>query len=147
MTRKLFIQTEYSLYFACLMIILLTGCSQENIPDSTKTISHNYSKLVYPGTNDRLIYTPDEKGNIIPDFSYAGYMGGGVRLPDVPVKVTVEPGKGDDAARIQEAIEKASAWPVRQCVVSEFSTWEDSVTYRQKSVVNLHHPVNRPVTL
>ena len=51
----------------------------------------NHSKLVYPGPDGRLVYVPDEKGNIIPDFSHCGYMGGGVALPDVPVVLTVRP--------------------------------------------------------
>ena len=51
----------------------------------------NHSKLVYPGPDGRLVYVPDEKGNIIPDFSHCGYMGGGVALPDVPIVLTVQP--------------------------------------------------------
>ena len=43
--------------------------------------------------------------NTIPDFSYAGYMGGGVSLPtDIPIEATVTPEAGDDARRIQAAI-------------------------------------------
>ena len=70
----------------------------------------NYSKLVYPGPDGRLVYVPDEKGNIIPDFSHCGYMGGGVALPDVPVVLTVQPqAEGDDTARLQAAIDDVSA--------------------------------------
>ena len=70
----------------------------------------NYSKLVYPGPDGRLVYVPDEKGNIIPDFSHCGYMGGGVALPDVPVVLTVQPQtEGDDTARLQAAIDDVSA--------------------------------------
>ena len=32
----------------------------------------NYSELVYPGEDGKLVYTPDEKGNVIPDFSHCG---------------------------------------------------------------------------
>ncbi len=68
------------------------------------------SKLVYPGPDGRLVYVPDEKGNIIPDFSHCGYMGGGVALPDVPVAMTVQPqAGGDDTARLQAAIDDVSA--------------------------------------
>ena len=68
------------------------------------------SKLVYPGPDGRLVYVPDEKGNIIPDFSHCGYMGGGVALPDVPVAMTVQPqAEGDDTARLQAAIDDVSA--------------------------------------
>ena len=69
----------------------------------------NFSKLVHPGTDGRLAYTPDSRGNIAPDFSFAGYMGGGVKLPNVPVKAEVKPGGGNDAARIQAAIDRVSA--------------------------------------
>jgi hypothetical protein len=44
------------------------------------------------------------------DFSYAGYMGGGVALPGVPVAITIKPSGGkDDSALIQGAINKVSA--------------------------------------
>ena len=47
------------------------------------------------------------------DFSTAGYMGGGVALPDVPVKKTVQPTSGpDDTAAIQAAIDAVSILPV-----------------------------------
>ena len=84
------------------------GCSIDN----KAIISKNYSELIYPGKDGRLIYMSDEKGNIIPDFSHAGYMGGGVKLPIVPVRVTVEPGKGNDALRIQASIDRVSKMPL-----------------------------------
>ncbi len=69
----------------------------------------NYSKLVYPGSDGRLVYAPDEQGNAIPDFSHCGYMGGGVALPDVPVVMAVHPrAEGDDTERLQAAIDAVS---------------------------------------
>ena len=41
--------------------------------------------------NGKLVYVPDEKGNIVPDYSHAGY-GGGMDIPLVPVRAVVEPG-------------------------------------------------------
>src|SRR4051812_33381288 len=38
----------------------------------------------------KLIYKATEQGDKIIDFSHAGYMGGGVRLPEAPVKITLE---------------------------------------------------------
>ncbi|MDA8692506.1 hypothetical protein N9L92_00475 [Saprospiraceae bacterium] len=39
--------------------------------------------------------------NTIPDFSFAGYMGGGVALPtDIAIYASVIPEEGDDASRI-----------------------------------------------
>ncbi len=69
----------------------------------------NHSGLVHPGPDGRLEYIPDTRGNTVPDFSYAGYMGGGVKLPKAPVKAEVKPGGGNDAARIQTAIDRVSA--------------------------------------
>lgn len=40
----------------------------------------------------------------LPDFSFAGYMNGGIPLPTVPVLVTVDPLDGDNKDQIQEAI-------------------------------------------
>jgi hypothetical protein len=46
------------------------------------------------------------------DFSHAGYMGGGVALPNVPVRRTVRPsGTGDDTAAIQGALDELAALP------------------------------------
>lgn len=68
----------------------------------------NYSKLAYPGRSGRLIYVPDELGNSIPDFSNCGYMGGGVRLPEVPVRAEVVAQASDARERIQDAIDSVS---------------------------------------
>jgi hypothetical protein len=46
------------------------------------------------------------------DFSYAGYMGGGVSLPTVPVKITLSPAAGDNTEAIQNAINAVSAMPI-----------------------------------
>jgi hypothetical protein len=70
-----------------------------------------YSKLVHPGEDGRLVYISDEDGGIVPDFSYAGYMGGGVRLPKLPVVAKVTASGENDAAKIQAVIDKVSAMP------------------------------------
>ena len=57
----------------------------------------------------RLHYVSDENGNRVPDFSFAGYRGGGVPLPQVVARVTVSPAEGDATARIQAAIDEVSA--------------------------------------
>src|SRR4051795_316259 len=67
---------------------------------------------VYPGTDGRLVYVPDEQGNTIPDFSHAGYEGGGKPIPSVPVKETVWPVAGDNTANLQAAIDRVSALPL-----------------------------------
>ncbi|MDP4273226.1 MAG: hypothetical protein Q8907_02990, partial [Bacteroidota bacterium] len=49
--------------------------------------------------------------NIIPDFSFVGYMEGKVPLPDVPVVKTVEPVSGECHQVLQAAIDEVSALP------------------------------------
>jgi hypothetical protein len=48
------------------------------------------------------------KVNVLPDFSHAGYEGGGVALPTASVKKTLSPVAGDDRAQIQAAIDAVS---------------------------------------
>lgn len=71
------------------------------------------SQWVYPGPDGRLIYRTTPAGDRIMNFSSAGYMGGGVALPNVPVKRTAVPsGKSDDTAVIQTAIDEVAAMPL-----------------------------------
>ena len=63
-------------------------------------------------SNGKLVYRTLPRGDRIADFSYAGYMGGGVVLPRVPVARTVQPSGGDDTAAIQHAIDEVSAKPI-----------------------------------
>ncbi len=70
------------------------------------------SEWVHPGPDGKLVYQTTPAGDRIMDFSYAGYLGGGVALPEVPVKLTVQPVEGDSTAVIQEAIDKVSALDV-----------------------------------
>src|SRR4051812_23610336 len=59
-----------------------------------------------------LVYAKDPQGNRIPDFSAAGYSGGGVPLPVVPARVTVAPVEGDDRSRIQAALDYVASLPL-----------------------------------
>ena len=68
----------------------------------------NYVELDQAG---RLVYAADGRGNRIPDFSRCGYMGGGVAIPDAPVKVVVSPAEGDNGPRIQAAIDLVARQP------------------------------------
>ncbi len=69
------------------------------------------SVWVFPGPDGKLVYKSDAQGNRIPDFSNVGYRGGGVPLPELPVKAVVEPAPGDAGARIQAAIDEVSKLP------------------------------------
>jgi len=69
----------------------------------------NFSRLVHPDKDGKLVYTPDERGNVIPDFSHCGYRGGGLVIPNVSVVITVEPqADGDDTERLQAKIDDLS---------------------------------------
>ena len=49
-------------------------------------------------------YLEDGETGVV-DFSYAGYMANEQALPNVPVKVVVNPAAGDDGQRIQAALD------------------------------------------
>jgi hypothetical protein len=72
------------------------------------------SEWVHRGADGKLVYKTTPAGDRILDFSHAGYMGGGVAIPEVPVKRTVKPSGGDDdAAVIQAALDEVAALPLR----------------------------------
>lgn len=84
----------------------------------TLGIQAQQSTLVYPGNDGKLVYIPHANNgesnavNILPDFSHAGYLNGGAKVPvgDVPVKVTLYPtASGQDRTRIQAAIDQVCA--------------------------------------
>jgi hypothetical protein len=80
-----------------------------------------------------LQYKYDSLGNRVMDYSYAGYKGGGVALPVVPVAVTVTPVSGDSTTNIQAAITTVSAMPLdsngfRGAVLLEPGTYNVSST-------------------
>ncbi len=57
------------------------------------------------GSGDGLKYQTYDDGDRVPDFSYAGFAAGRSELPDVPIRIVVEPADGDDGGRIQRAID------------------------------------------
>jgi len=67
---------------------------------------------VYPGVDGKLVYVPDDQGNLIHDASHAGYGGGGVAIPTVAVRETIWPVPGDNSAHVQAAIDRVSALPL-----------------------------------
>jgi hypothetical protein len=72
------------------------------------------SALAHTAPDGRLIYGPyanqgdTRELNLLPDWSSCGYMGGGVAIPDIPVRITISPVPGDDRANIQAAIDYVS---------------------------------------
>ena len=96
-------KTKFHFFIAMLSISMLHVFAQD-IPPTTS--------LVYPGTDGKLVYVADSLGNKIPDFSNAGYKGGGVTIPYVAVKATVWPVQGDNSDVIQKAIDSVSGLPL-----------------------------------
>jgi hypothetical protein len=77
----------------------------------TSSLADGQSQWVYPDAGGKLAYRALPSGDRIMDFSSAGYGGGGVAIPDVPVKVTVQPG-GSDSANIQKGLDQISQLPL-----------------------------------
>jgi hypothetical protein len=93
------------------------------------------------GADGKLAYQTLPTGDRIMDFSSAGYMGGGVALPDVPEKKRVRPSGGDDTAAIQAALDEVATLPAvngfRGAVVLERGEFhsEASLNLRASGVV------------
>jgi hypothetical protein len=68
-------------------------------------------RYVHVGAEGRLVYEIGPRGDRMPDYSHAGYAGGGVEPPRVPVKVIVSPIEGDDTDEIQRAIDHVAELP------------------------------------
>ena len=68
-------------------------------------------RVISLGKDGKLAYLFGPQGNRVPDFSHAGYMGGGIPIPDAAACVVVPPGDGDATPRIQSAIEYVSTLP------------------------------------
>ena len=76
---------------------------------SVKLVASNSSSLVFTNETGKLAYIADKNGNCIPDFSYAGYRGGGVSIPMVTVVKQLTPSGSDDTVAIQNAIKWVGA--------------------------------------
>lgn len=90
-------------------VCLCPARAQEKVPRAEGVAG---SAWVYPGPDGKLVYKTTPQGDRIMDFSHAGYKGGGVPLPDVPVRATVRPPADpaeDCTALIQGAIDRVSA--------------------------------------
>ena len=88
-----------------LLLFLLAGAISEL---AGINIYATESQWVYLDPQGRLTCRRFPMGDHIMDFSAAGYMGGGVKIPVVPVKKTVSASGGDDTAVIQDAINEVS---------------------------------------
>jgi len=98
--------------FPTLFLSVLIGLIPVQSKAQNKTIDKSNlaeSQWVSMGPEKKLSYQNLPSGNRIMDFSYAGYRGGGVSIPTVPVKITVSPIAGDNSDAIQQAIDQVSA--------------------------------------
>ncbi|QMV18250.1 hypothetical protein GOB94_05760 [Granulicella sp. 5B5] len=66
------------------------------------------SAWAHLGPHGDLVYKTTPRGDRIPDFSYAGYMAGGVALPTAPVAETLNPSGSDDTAALQAALDRTA---------------------------------------
>jgi hypothetical protein len=110
-----YIDSKFSQVKVSLILFLLFTNAFVWARDLKKEKEPGKSEWVYLGADGKLVYKKSPKGDRIMDFSYAGYMGGGVALPNVTVKVTVKPlsyANADCTALIQAAIDKVSAMPL-----------------------------------
>lgn len=72
------------------------------------------SDIIFKNPDGSLTYISDTEGNRIPDYSHAGYKGGGVTLPEIPVKLEISPVAGDNARHIQNAINTVASLPINE---------------------------------
>jgi len=70
------------------------------------------STLVSVGSNGKLVYTADSKGNKVPDFSGVGYMNSESPIPTVGVVRIVNAVSGDNLSNVQTAINEVAALPL-----------------------------------
>ncbi len=88
---------------SCLLVIVTFLCAD---------VYAQKSEWVYTGVDGKLAYKALPAGDKIMDFSNAGYMGGGVSIPDVAVKLTLNPVDGDYAEAIQNALDGVAKMPL-----------------------------------
>src|SRR5688500_18183541 len=75
--------SRFVLLGTVVLVVTSAGCAHPS--------EGRVSEWVSRGADGKLVYKTTERGDRIMDFSHAGYMGGGVAIPDVPVMVTVKP--------------------------------------------------------
>ncbi|KAF9583366.1 hypothetical protein BGW38_009664 [Lunasporangiospora selenospora] len=98
--------------------------NQDQKPLET-TMKHQIQVQASPFVAPPSDFPADEWGNTIPDFSQVGYRNGNVPLPQVPVKVTLQPSvdpRINDRDRIQEAIDFVGRLPLTQLLLRDGKT-------------------------
>lgn len=90
-------------------ITLLIGLFNAQAQPAAPPASSEWATMNARG---KLVYKTLPKGDRILDFSYAGYMGGGVAIPSPTVVITLNAVPGDNADAIQQTIDQVSARPL-----------------------------------
>ncbi|MEM7513856.1 MAG: peptidoglycan-binding protein, partial [Bacteroidota bacterium] len=90
-----------------LLLLLLILC----FPFIQPTYAQWNSNIVNLRADGGLSYVRDVEGNMIPDFSHAGYKGGGIEIPTVSNEFMISPIPGDNTAHIQAAIDEGALLP------------------------------------
>ena len=105
-------KTDKACFFSLTLFVFLV--CQVNESGAQNYISKTaMSEWVFPNPQGKLHYKILPQGDRIMDFSYAGYRGGGVQIPDPPIKISLKPKEGDNTDVIQAAInELAGLEPV-----------------------------------
>lgn len=100
------------------------------------------TSLISVDSNGKLIYMPDSRGNIIPDFSGVGYSNSESSIPTVGVVKTVSAIVGDNTANIQSAIDAVSTFPLdangfRGTILFKRGTYEinTAITIKSSGIV------------
>jgi hypothetical protein len=95
-------------------LLLLVGACASAPPREATQLPPGWgrSEWVFPGPEGKLVYRTTDRGDRIMDFSHAGYMAGGVAIPEVPVRRRVAPSGGDDTGAIQAALDAVAALPL-----------------------------------
>jgi len=98
------VNTKRAYRFLCFIISLFI---QQALPAQKQV------KPVPPLYSDKgkLVYSPDQLGNRIPDYSYCGYKASEQAIPTVAVKVVVPVKAGDATLRIQSALDYVASLP------------------------------------
>jgi hypothetical protein len=89
--------------FIMMLFVAVSAFSQKSVPPVPPVLW---------GHDSKLVYTFDEHGSRVPDFSYCGYNGSEKPIPQVPVRVVVPNRAGDATPRIQAALDYVAALPM-----------------------------------
>ncbi|MBM7787208.1 pectate lyase family protein [Tenggerimyces flavus] len=106
--------------------------------NSAHAIGRWQSRLARVNSRGRLVYQADASGNQIPDFSHAGYRGGGQEPPELPTVATIRPVDGDNTAHLQAALDAVGVRP-KDANGHRGALLLEAGTYRVAGTVRLRH--------